>query len=122
MVAISLKTSALPNPVDVTQQEQIVDGYLTLTGNYPLNGDTVAFGTLDAIKSGVVPTRVEVFEEPPAGTAPTGYQYTYCPGTTINNGVVAILGSLGTQFATGAYSAGLLAAVIRFRAWFPRGE
>jgi hypothetical protein len=69
---------------------------------------------------------VEVWEDPPAGTVPTGYTFTFCPGTTQQNGVLNIL---GTGAAAGgpaqeyteasAYSAALLAAVLRIRAWFP---
>lgn len=94
-----------------------VYGFLTLTGNYggvSTHGDTVDFSKL-GIPTQSLPRMVSIYETPPAGTAPNGYIFNYCPGTTLANGVVTILNNL-TEYTQGsAYSAGLLAAVIRFQ-------
>ena len=168
---------------DTTQKQLFIDFTVTLTGNYgggATNGDTLDLTALgDALKSTQLPNWVEFGEYPPAGTAPTGYQFGYAPGTTQANGVLTIMGAAGTPSGTigaqtltigagtpatypvgtaantgsttlvatagvtvtgistavftgtapasgssqypegSAYSAALLAAVIRGRAWFP---
>ena len=119
-----------PNTPDTTEREFIVDGTIALTGNYggaATHGDTLnlqQFG--DLLKSSQLPTKVEIWEAPTAGTAPTGFEFVFCPGTTQLNGVLCIL---GTGAAAGgpaqeyteasAYSPALLAATLRIRAWFP---
>jgi hypothetical protein len=112
-----------PQNPDTTGRQIIVDGTVALTTNYGTgssHGDTVnlqQFG--DLLKSSQLPLRVVIWEDPPAGTAPTFYQFVFCPGTSQTNGVVSI-GSNLTEYTQGsAYSAGLLAAVLRIRAWFP---
>jgi hypothetical protein len=112
-----------PQNPDTTGREIIVDGTIALTGNYggaSTHGDTLdltQFG--DLLKSSQLPTEVDIWEDPAAGTLPTFYQFVYCPGTTQKNGVVSI-GSNLTEYSEGSgYSAALLAAVIRIRAWFP---
>lgn len=110
-------TASTTIPVDATQDELIVQGTLVLTGNYPAHGDTMDLSKL-GVPSNALPYRVEVFEQPPAGTDPSGYQFIFCPGTTQANGVLAIFNGAATAFATGAYNAGLLAAVLGFRVWF----
>lgn len=112
---------------DTTQNEIVVDGTLTLTGNYgggSTHGDTLNLSGLD-IKSGSVPTRVAIWEAPAAGTSATGYSYNFSPGTTQANGVMQVFGTgassgaAGTEYTQGsAYSAPLLAAVVKFKAWF----
>ena len=180
MAATVSPTIAPQNP-DVTERQTFIDFTVTLTGNYGTgssNGDTLDLTPL-AVQSSQLPIWVQFGEYPAAGTAPTGYQFGYAPGTTIANGKLTIVGGAGTPagtigahtlavgagtpatypvgtaantgsttlVATGAvtvtgistavftgtapasgtsqypegsaYSAGLLAAVIRGRAWFP---
>lgn len=118
---VATPTSVISNP-DTTEREIIVDYALVLTANYGganTHGDTVDLSA-DVVKSSAVPNRVEVIEAPPAGTAPTGYQLGYAPGTTQKNGVLTIMNGAATEYTEGsAYSAPLLAAVITLRAWFP---
>ena len=125
MAATITAISAPQNP-DQTSREIIVDGTIALTGNYTLNGDTLNLQQFqDLAKSSQLPTKVEVWEAPPAGTVPTGFEFVFCPGTTQANGVLCILGTGSAaggpaqQFSAGAYSAALLAAVLRIRVWFP---
>lgn len=118
MAATITPITAPQNP-DVTGREIIVDGTVALTGNYTTHGDTLnlqQFG--DLAKSSQLPTKVEVWEDPPAGTSPTFAQFVFCPGTTQLNGLLAIAVA-GAEFSAGAYSAGLLGASLRIRAWFP---
>lgn len=108
-------------PVDNTQQETFVDFVATLTGDYggaSTHGDTISFAGFDLLKSNNLPNKVEIWESPASGTAPTGYIFTYCPGTTLANGVLNISNDLTEYTEASAYSAGLLAAVVRVRAWF----
>lgn len=116
--------------IDDTKQQFIIDGTLTLTGNYggaSTHGDTISFGLQDQIKSQQVPNMVVIYEVPTAGNAPTGYTYLYGQGTTMANGVLIVL-QTGTASnpqveitANSAYPAALTAATanLRFRAWFP---
>ena len=108
--------------VDRTQSKLIVQGTLTLSGNYggaATHGDTLSFASLDQIKSDSLPTMVDIYEAPAAGTAPNGYIFGYCPGTTPANGVMTVMNNLTEYTQATAYSAGLLAAVIKFWAEFP---
>jgi len=109
--------------VDVTQTEFIAEGTIALTGSYggaATHGDTLSFAGFDQLKSNSVPTHVEIFEAPPAGTAPTGYQLGFAPGTTQANGQITVMNGAATEYTqASAYSAALLAAVINFRAYFP---
>lgn len=114
--------AVLSNP-DTTSREVIVDGTIVPTANYggaATHGDTCNLLQLgDAAKSSQLPLRVVVWENPPAGTLPTYYQFVFCPGTTQANGVLSI-GSNLVEFTQGsAYSTVLLAASLRIRAWFP---
>lgn len=102
--------------------EIVLLGTLTLTANYgggATNGDTINFSGLDQVKSSSVPTQIDIYEAPAAGTAATGYSFIFAPGTTQANGVVQLFNGT-TQYTQGsAYSAGQLGAVIKFRAYFP---
>lgn len=129
MAATITPITAPQNP-DVTEREALVDGTIALTGNYggaATHGDTLNLTQLqDLAKSSQLPTFVEIWEDPPAGTVPTGYTFTFCPGTTQANGVLNILGTgavaggVGQEYTqASAYSPALLAAVLRIRAWFP---
>lgn len=119
----SLRTDIIPNSIDVSQNQFVVDINIVLTGNYGTgasNGDTLALGGLPGVPSDLVPILVEIYEAPPAGTAPNGYIFNYNPGTTINNGVMTIMNNLNQYTPGSAYSGGLLAAVLRARAYFPK--
>lgn len=122
MAATITPITAPQNP-DQTSREIIVDGTIALTGNYGganTHGDTLdltQFG--DLLKSSQLPSKVEVWEGPASGTAPTFYQFVFCPGTTQKNGVLSIGSNLTEYTEASAYSAGLLAASLRIRAWFP---
>lgn len=118
-MAIAVSISPVISNPDTTERELIVDGTIVLSGNYPANGDVLSFAGFDQIKSQSVPNKVEVYEAPAAGTAPTGYSYTYAPGETQALGQLVIMSAVATQFATGAYSGALTGATIKFRAWFP---
>lgn len=114
MIAVTVSNSI---PVDATQNDVIVYGTLVLSGNYVTGGDVMNLAGSSQIPSNAVPDWVEILEAPPAGTSPTGYDYIYCPGATPALGKVAIFNGT-SELAAGAYSAGLLAAVIKFRASF----
>lgn len=118
----ALLNSIQPNPVDVTQQEFIVDGTVTLAGNYPTNGDTLSLAGL-GIPSNQLPTKVELFEATPAPGPATGLSFVFVPGTTQANGLLEVF-SGSTQESTATYASilGAVAAtfVLRFRAWFPK--
>lgn len=122
MAATITPITAPQNP-DVTNREVIVDGTVVLTANYggaSTHGDTLNLQQLqDLAKSSQLPTKVEIWEDPPAGTVPSFYQFVFCPGTTQLNGVVSIGSNLVEYTQASAYSAALLAAVIRIRVWFP---
>jgi hypothetical protein len=101
---------------------------LTLSGNYgggATHGDTLSFANIFGLLSQKVPLKVEIYEQPPAGTAPSFFNAVFCPGTTIANGVVSFATSFGTEYTQGqayATNATLAAAVWKFRAWFPQGQ
>ena len=121
-VAVSVdKTN--PAEGETNSQVQAVRGSFVLSGNYggaSTHGDTVNFSTVYGIQSRSRPIKVEVFEAPNAGTLPTGYIFTYCPGSNATNGVLNIMTAIGTELTqASAYAAGLTGAAIRFEALFP---
>lgn len=103
MAATAAISGVLSTP-DTTQKQIFIDFTVTLSGNYggaSTNGDTLDLTALgDALKSTALPNWVEFGEYPPAGTAPTGYQFGYAPGTTQKNGVLTIMGGAGTPAGT----------------------
>ena len=113
---------------DVTQREQLYQGTLTLSGNYggaATHGDTLSFANIFGLLSTKVPLKVEIYEQPTAGTQPSFFNAVFCPGTTIANGVVSFATSFGTEYTQGqayATNSALAAAVWKFRAWFPQGQ
>src|ERR1035438_3836366 len=116
MAATITPITAPQNP-DVTAREVITDGTIVLTANYggaAAHGDTLNLQQLqDLAKSSQLPTQVEIWEDPPAGTAPTGYVFTFCPGTTQINGVLNITNNLTEYTQASGYSTVLLAAIIQ---------
>ncbi len=122
MAATITPLPVLSNP-DTTGRQVIAEGTIALTGNYGganTHGDTLNLIQLgDALKTSNLPTQVDVWEAPPAGTVPTGYQFIFCPGTTLLNGVLNISNNLTEYTEASAYSAGLLAATLRIRVFAP---
>ena len=122
-MATTVAISGVQSTPDTTQKQLFIDFTVTLTGNYGganTHGDTLNLQSLgDSLKSTALPTWVEFEEYPPSGTAPTGYLFGYAPGTTQANGVLTVMNNLTEYTEASAYSAPLLAAVIRGRAWFP---
>lgn len=110
---------------DSTQATQIVRGTIALTGNYgsgTSHGDVLNLA-LYGVQSNNPPLRVLIYEQPPAGTAPTGYQLGYAPGSNPSNGQITIMSAPATEYTEGsAYNAALLAAVIYFEAIFLLGQ
>jgi hypothetical protein len=116
---LALSTTQLPNPTDRTQQQQIVDGTVTLSGSYTANGDTFSFLGL-GINSDQVPNRVEIYEATPAPGPASGYQFVFLPGTNQGNGLMEIFSTEGTQFS-GAYGTppfSITGFALKFRAYF----
>jgi len=120
-ISVDKGSNGLPDP---TAAEAIYQGTLTLSGNYGTgssHGDTLSFAS-GSILSNSVPNRVEIYEQPAAGTAPSFYSAIFQPGTTIANGAVNF-SLAGTEYTQGtAYSGAIATAVWKFRAWFPRGK
>ena len=111
------------NLPDTTARQIIAYGTIALTANYggaATHGDTLDLTQLgDLLKTSQPPVEVEIWEAPPAGTAPTFYNFVFCPGTTQNNGVIS-MGLNCTEYTQGsAYSAALLAATIIIAVWAP---
>lgn len=109
--------------IDTSEQNVVVTGNFVLTGNYGPgingHGDIVNWATVPQIPSNAIPFMVDIVEAPAAGTAPNGYIFQFCPGTTPANGVMTVFNNLAEYTPNSAYSAGLLAAVIVFQAIFP---
>lgn len=111
-----------PQNPDITGREISVDGTIALTGSYVVHGDTLNLEQLgDLVKSSQLPTRVDVFEEPAAGTSPSFVQLVYGIGTTQANGVLA-MALAGTELTPEAYATAFAATgvpTLHVRAWFP---
>ena len=129
-VAVTINSVVNLDPsggLDNTQNELIVDGALTLSGNYgnlsPANGDTIDFTGFDLIKSQQPPRKVDIFQLPDAGIAPVPYTFLYGQGDGQDDGVLIVIHTTTGLPITdaAAYPAALTAAGanIRFRAWFP---
>lgn len=124
MAIQATKVAVLGNP-DTTERNVQILFSLALSGNYgggATHGDTLNFGGASGaseIASDLNPLWVDVFEAPPAGTAPSFYAAVYCPGTTRDNGVVSFA-LAGVEYAQGtAYAGALAAAVFEALACFP---
>ena len=110
---------------DVTQDESFYTGTITLSGSYgggATHGDTLSFANVKGLQSLRVPLKVSIYEQPPAGTAPSYYAAVFCPGTTQANGVVNF-SLAGTEYPEGTTYTGVLStAVWKCRCWFPLGQ
>lgn len=124
MSAIASIDQTYSAPTNTTSATQIVNGSIALAANYGssgTHGDTLNFG-LYGIQSATL-VRCIVYEQPAAGTAPTGYQWGFAKGSTINNGLLTCMSAVATEYGNGsAYSAPQLAAVLRFEATFEVGK
>lgn len=108
MSATATKSKGYP-VTDTTQSTQIVRGTIAFAGNYPTHGDVLDLSKIGA-QSAKPPVRVFVYQQPPAGTSPLGYIFTYCPGTTQENGQLVIQQDAGAagpfeELPAGAYPA-----------------
>ena len=82
-----------PQPVDSMQNEFIAKFQIKFSGVYSaasLHGDLLSLVN-SLLPTSQVPTQVDFYEAPPAGTAPTGYDFTYCPGANLSNGRICVL-------------------------------
>lgn len=127
MIVATLDTGYLGSS-DNTQSEQFYEGTLTLSSNYGTSsshGDTLSFSSVQGLQSQSAPIRVEIYEQPAPGTAPSFYSAVYqkkATGATIANGAVNF-SLAGTEYTQGsAYSGVIATAVWKFRAWFPLGQ
>ena len=120
-VAVAVNPNAVPNSIDATKQEFVVDGTLTLSGSYTTGGDPMSLAGL--VPSNSLPNRVEVYQAPAVGNAPLAFNFLYAFGTTQANGGLQVLTwATGSQVAGSGYDGALTAATanIRFRAWFTK--
>lgn len=118
-MAVALNITSIDN----TNNHFEVHATLTLTGNYgggATHGDTINLAAANINIPSSRPCRFAIIREhPAAGTAPTGYNFIFCTGTTQANGLLSITNNL-TEYTQGsAYSAGLLAAVVKAIFYFP---
>jgi hypothetical protein len=98
-MATALTLDTLPGVPDVTDREEFVQGVIVLSGNYTTGGDPLSFAGTNKIQSRRPPNRVEIYEEPVAGTqTATGDIFIFAKGTTQANGTLQIFtsGSGGT--------------------------
>lgn len=119
---ITISQIIAPNVPDVTEREVFVDFTLALSGSYVVHGDTLNLTQLgDQLKSSQLPVKVEIYEEPAAGTSPTFAQFVFGIGTTQANGVVAIAAAGGTELTAETYASAFPSGLptLRGRAWFP---
>lgn len=111
--------------VDFSGKSAIVEGRLSVAGNYVTGGDTVDFSAKSEIPSNLGPTGlVELEEQPASGASPSGFQFYLIAGSAMNNWLLFFATAVGqppTQLGAGAYPAALLAATFQFRAYFNYG-
>src|SRR5208283_4604050 len=69
---------------DNTQNCCIVYGTLTLSGSYVAHGDSINFALLDVVKTQNTPVMIQIWEQPAAGTSPSGYFLQAFPVSTAN--------------------------------------
>jgi hypothetical protein len=143
-MAATITFSTTPPVSDTTQASQLVYGQIVLTGSYTqftgsagelLNFTTHAVGVINYLNSNQRPSSVVFWEEPAAGTLPTGLNFFYRNTATkanAANGYLQITGGNsmnssgvpGTNYelAAGAYPTQLTGTIIKFRAFFPLGR
>ena len=131
MATVITHDKTFGNPT-VDQNQLIVDVFITLSGNYGTgasNGDILSFANTNFIQSRRVPIWVDIYEEPLAGNAPSGYTFVWAVGTTQANGQLIVLqggaavSSPQAQYTQGsAYSGALTGARLKARAVFALGN
>ena len=104
-----------------------VDGYtctafvtITLTGNYgtgsshgdPLNLSGLQYQGM-TIPANALPLAADFQENPPFGTAATGYSFGLATGSTLSGCGLTVFNGTSEYSQGSAYSAGLLSAVIK---------
>ena len=132
MVVVNINSIVPADPgagYDDTKAKVIVDGSLTLSGNYgngsPANGDPMSFGGFDLLKSQQKPNWVRIFQVPTSPNAPVHYSFLYGQGTSMLNGVLIVIDTTtGLPLVdASAYPAALTNTDtppnIRFEAGFP---
>ena len=111
----------------VDQGAQVLTGNITFSGNYgsaSSNGEVFDLSQLAyqklglQISPGVIPL-VEFFETVAAGSVPSGYNFLYCPGTTIQTCQLSILNGLSQITPGAAYPAAILATTVSFLLFVP---
>lgn len=111
----------------VDQGGQVLTGVVKFTGNYGTatsHGDVIDLSALSyqgiglQISPGNIPL-VEFFETVPAGTLPSGYNFLYCPGTTLQTCQIAVMNGLSEYAEGSAYNAALLATTVSFLIFVP---
>lgn len=123
---------------DETTKEVVIDCILTLSGSYVAGGDPVNFGSvappIGASLFDYAPSHWSLNELQVAGTALSGFHFSYLPGPTLAiptqaggvlqiTGTGAASGQGGTQLSAGAYSGStpsLDGVRIKARFWFGR--
>lgn len=110
---------------DTTQNQVVVYGTLTLSGNYggaSSHGDTLDLSKL-GVPSNQLPTLVLIEEASPAGAAPSGNIFRYMPGTTQANGSLSVFAGSGSEYtqasAYGTPPFAITGFALKFMAVFP---
>lgn len=134
----SFSAGAGSGQFDQTTKEIVIDCILTLSGSYVAGGDPVNFGSvappIGASLFDYAPSHWSLNELQVAGTALSGFVFSYLPGPTLAaptqaGGVLQITGDAagvgqgGVQLSAGAYSGStpsLDGVRIKARFWFGR--
>jgi hypothetical protein len=116
-----MSMTAVKTRVDKTQNSIIVDGTITLAGDYVTNGVTLDLSKL-GIPSNQKPLRVQAWSTVNQGAAVLQDFYTYVPGTNQTDGVLQIAVA-NAEMAAAAFAAtspcNAAGYVLNFRAEFP---
>ena len=110
---MSVKVATVQN-IDFTNNQFIVSGTFTTSGNYAQHGVTVDLSII-GVPSSLPPTWVNVAEQSASGTSNSGWQYQFNPGTTQANGALQIFNSTTELTATT-----FPAVTLFFQAFFPK--
>lgn len=104
-------------PIRLTNNFNVFEAFgpITVSGSYVVNGDTLALNGI-GVPSNSVPDQVDIVEQPPSGTAASGCDYRWVPGTTQANGAVQVFKG-GTQETAVTY-ASINVANLYYRARF----
>lgn len=115
-----MSMKAVVTLVDKTLQKFLVDGTVTLTGNYVTDGDTLDLSGL-GVPASSLPLSVELWSTVSQGSAMLLDVYAYVPGASNATGKVQI-GVAGAEMANTAYATtsptNATGYVLHFRAEF----